>query len=311
MAAASTTEIPIQGVCPIVATPFDEKERVDFDALDGLVHRLIDAGCHALTLFGIASEYHKLCDEERNRMASIMTEACQSRGTPSILSVTDHATTLAVRRAQVYQDKGTDCLMLLPPFFLKPDAASLREHIVSVARAVKIPIMLQYAPEQTGVTMSAEALAELQDAAEGRLIYKIESRPPGPTISRMMQISEGRSRIFVGNAGFHMIEGMERGAVGVMPGCSMCELYLRVYNTWQADDKAEAVRVHQVLLGMLNHIAQKVEQIIAFEKRTLKRRGWIPSARCRRPTVQSDEVHDRLYEMWWAQVEAELQERVA
>ena len=54
----------LKGICPIIATPFTEKGAVDYDSFANLVRTLIQGGCHAVTLFGIAGEYYKLTDEE-------------------------------------------------------------------------------------------------------------------------------------------------------------------------------------------------------------------------------------------------------
>ena len=59
----------LKGICPIIATPFTEKGAVDYDSFANLVRTLIQGGCHAVTLFGIAGEYYKLTDEEMIRLA--------------------------------------------------------------------------------------------------------------------------------------------------------------------------------------------------------------------------------------------------
>ena len=59
----------IEGICPIIATPFTSEGEVDYHSLEKLIRWMADGGCHALTLFGIAGEYYKLSDEERRRNA--------------------------------------------------------------------------------------------------------------------------------------------------------------------------------------------------------------------------------------------------
>lgn len=286
----------IQGICPIISTPFHASGEVDYDGLRGTILWLAEGGCHAVTLFGIAGEYYKLDDQERRQMVETTVGACRDAGCPSIISVTDHATEVAVRRAKEWEAAGADCLMLLPPFFLKPSAADLYRHMVSVAEAVSIPVMLQYAPEQTGVTMTPETLTSIQDEVDAPIIFKIENRPPGKTISRILEITAGEAKVFIGNAGFQLIEGLDRGAVGAMPGCSMFDVYLQIYNDYHARDRAGALAKHTTLLAVLNHIRQNVEQIIAFEKRILKRRGVVSNDSSRSPGFDSDEVYDRLFD---------------
>ena len=163
----------IKGICPIIATPFTPMGEVDIESLKNLVRTLILGGCHGVTLFGIAGEYYKLTDEERQNMAGITTQVCREHNGAAILSVTDHATEAAIKTAVRYEQLGADCLMLLPPFFLKPGEQALYDHIKAVAEAVDIPIMVQYAPAQTGVTIPVETFVKLADECTNIKYFKI------------------------------------------------------------------------------------------------------------------------------------------
>lgn len=300
----------VTGVCPIITTPFDDRGEVDFESLRSVIQWIGRAGCHGATLFGIAGEYYKLADNERRAMAELTVEECRKAGVASIVSVTDHATEVAVKRAKEWQDLGADCVMLLPPFFLKPNADQLCAHMIAVAQAVSIPVMLQYAPEQTGVAIPAETLAAIRNEVDTPIIYKIENRPPGRTISRMLELTGGETDIFVGNAGFQLVEGLDRGAVGAMPGCSMCDVYVRICELYQTDRRA-TIELHSVLLTVLNHIRQNVEQIIYYEKRILVERGVLKSAYCRRPTFTPDETMDAVFSEVYQLIEPHLIEAEA
>jgi dihydrodipicolinate synthase/N-acetylneuraminate lyase len=285
----------IKGICPIIATPFAEDGALDRESLQNLIGALADQGCHALTLFGIAGEYYKLSDAEKQAMVRITVDECRRKGVPSIISVTEHATEVAVRQAKCWQESGADCLMLLPPFFLKPSAAEVYQHALAVGKAVTLPVMLQYAPEQTGVGVPPEVLACLAAEAPNVSLFKVECKPPGPYITRLLSLCP-EGRVYAGNAGFQMIETLDRGAVGIMPGCSMSEVYLAIYDAYSAGRREEAIRLHSLLLPVLNHIRQDVEMIIHYEKKILKKKGLIESDRCRRPGASPDEIHDRLFE---------------
>ncbi len=294
--------IEIKGICPIIATPFTENGEVDYEDLYSLVKTLIQGGCHAVTLFGIAGEYYKLSDEERKKMVEITVKAARENGGKTIISVTDHATEVAVKTAKMFEEMGADCLMMLPPFFLKPGASYLYEHMKAIGKAVNIPIMAQYAPEQTGVAISPETFVKLQSECPNIVYYKIECKPAGPYVTSLMKLTDGNMKIFVGNAGFQFIECSDRGAIGAMPGCSMYDVYLDMYHKYANGDRQGATRVHNKLLPMLNHIRQNVEQIISFEKRILKRRGIIKSDYCRKPSYNTDEYFDRLFEEFYAEM---------
>ena len=292
----------IKGICPIVAAPFTDNGEVDYVSLDRLVKHLLSGGCHAVTLFGIAGEYYKLSDDEREKMAQVTIKAAKEVGGKTIISVTDHSTEVAVKRAKQFEEMGADCLMLLPPFFLKPGAKYLYEHMKAIANAVDIPIMAQYAPEQTGVTIPPETFCKLEKECPNMIYYKIECKPAGPYVTNLMNLTDGKMKIFVGNAGFQLIECMDRGAIGAMPGCSMYDVYLDIYNHYVDGDREKAIQLHNKLLPMLNHIRLNVEQIISFEKRILKRRGIIASDYCRKPSYDTDEYFDRLFDEFYKEM---------
>lgn len=289
----------IKGICPIIAAPFTESGEVDYNSLENLAKTLIQGGCGAVTLFGIAGEYYKLSDDERTKMAEVTVKATKEAGGKTIISVTDHSTEVAVARAKQFEALGADCLMLLPPFFLKPGAKYLYEHMKAIANAVKIPIMAQYAPEQTGVAIPPETFCKLEKECPNMIYYKIECKPAGPYVTNLMKLTGGKMKIFVGNAGFQLIECMDRGAAGAMPGCSMYDVYLDIYNNYASGNREKAIELHNKLLPMLNHIRQNVEQIISFEKRILKRRGIITCDYCRKPSYDTDEYFDKLFDEFY------------
>ena len=292
----------IIGICPIIATPFFENGEVDYEGLEKLVKHLINGGCHAVTLFGIAGEYYKLSDDERKKMVEVTVKAAKEVGGKTIISVTDHATEVAVKTAKFFEEAGADCLMLLPPFFLKPGATYLYEHMKAIANAVNIPIMAQYAPEQTGVAIAPDVFVKLKSECPNMIYYKIECKPAGPYVTSLMKLTNGSMDIFVGNAGFQLIECMDRGAIGAMPGCSMYDVYLDIYNKYVSGDREGAIKAHNKILPMLNHIRQNVEQIISFEKRILKRRGIINSDYCRKPSYNTDEYFDKLFDEFYEEL---------
>ena len=230
-------------------------------------------------------------------MVHVVVEACRKKGIPSIISVTQHATELAVKRAKQYQEWGADSLMLLPPFFMKPGAGAIYEHMKQVCNAVNIPVVVQYAPEQTGVAIAPEVMANLRNDVKTQLYYKIECKPAGGYISNLLRITENKVKVLIGNAGYQFIECFDRGAIGAMPGSSMCDLYLKIYDSYLAGNRKKAMDLHgSVLLPFLNHIRQNVEMIIAYEKRILFRRGVIATDYCRKPTFATDEEFDRLFD---------------
>ena len=114
----------IKGIVPIIAAPFTDSGAVDYESLRSELKYMKDVGCDGATLFGIAGEYYKLTDAECEKLIGVTVEECRRLGLHSVISCTPHSTIAAIERAKLIESSGADCMMLLPPFFLKPSGTS-------------------------------------------------------------------------------------------------------------------------------------------------------------------------------------------
>lgn len=271
----------ICGVNPIAALPFTAQGEPDYASVDRLLGHLADTGIQGLTLFGIASEFPKLEDSERLRLADQFISTLSGSGIFRALSVTDHSTEVAVKRARDYQKRGADALMLLPPFFLQPDSAAISHHIFSVLEAVEIPVMVQYAPGETGLSITPEKLSEVARRYP-HAVFKIECNPPVDYTREFLQRAPQAS-VLNGYAGLYMPEMLNAGGKGVMPGCSFSEIYVQIYRLWQAGEHDQARALHARLLPWIRRWMTHCEYIIQVEKTILHKRGIIATDYCRHP----------------------------
>jgi len=279
----------ISGIVPIVAAAFANSGSLDVDSFQSLVRHLLTTGASALTLFGLATEFYKLTDHDREQMQSLLlAETCRSESVAGIISITDHSWEVASQRALAAEAQGADGLMLLPPYFLGPSEEAILEHLKCVIGSVKIPVIVQYAPMQTGVRIPPEIFLKLRDALPNADFIKVETQPPGRYVSELNERSQGRLKSLVGYAGLQMPDVLTRGAVGIQPGCSFTEIYVKLWQLWQTDKSAFQV-LHNKLLPYISYWMQGVELIIKVEKVILQRRGIIACDYCRSPSYTLDE----------------------
>lgn len=137
-----------------------------------------------------------------------MTEVCaksaHEAGGKVIVSVTDHATEVAVKRAKYFEEKRCGLHYDLTAVLFKTGAKYLYEHMKAIADAVKIPIMAQYAPEQTGVAISPETFCRLEKECPNMIYYKIECKPAGPYVTNLMNLTDGKMKILSAMRGFSL-----------------------------------------------------------------------------------------------------------
>lgn len=271
----------IKGVNPIAAVPFRADGELDETSFSNMLGHLAGTGIDGLTLFGIASEFPKLSDDERDRLATRFISDLAGSGVFRAMSVTDHSTELAVKRARRYQQMGADALMLLPPFFLKPSPQAVANHINQVLEAVTIPVMVQYAPGETGLPIPPEELAQVAQRYP-HAVFKIECNPPVDYTRAFLQQAPG-AHVLNGYAGLYMLQMLAVGGKGVMPGCSFSEVYVQIYRAWREGRIGQAEALHQRLLPWITRWMSHCEYIIQVEKTILRQRGIIASDYCRHP----------------------------
>ncbi len=274
----------LRGVMPVLEVPFTSGGDLDLDGFEKVVRHVLDTGVSAVMFPGFASEFHKLADAERELLTRRLLDLTGARpDVAAVVSVPDHATRLAVERATAAVAAGADAINLLPPHFLGPPAAEVRRHVTAVLAAVApVPVVLQYAPAQTGSSFTADGLRHLAGEHPNLVAVKIETALPG-RLAEDLAAGTPALRSFVGYAGLQLADGLRRGISGVQPGCSFTEIYQRVWHLWHDGDQAAALRLHARLVPYLAYWMQEVELIITVEKLLSFRRGLIDSPHCRHP----------------------------
>lgn len=276
-------KVSLGGVIPILPTPFTAQGAIDEEGFARVADAAIAAGVDGVAMFGLASEYYKLADAERDLLAQLLVKRV-ARRCPVILSVTPHSTHLAVAEARRAAEYGADALMLMPPFFLGTPLNDIVAHIYAVASAVSLPIVIQYAPLQTGRVIDAPTFASICRDLPNIKCVKVDLVPSGPTVSAL---TANRVSSLVGYMGLHLPEDFTRGVGGVMPTVSIAPAMVKI---WQLLDSQheQAKELHAHILPFLNFVMQSVEFLIACEKELLVEAGILGCAVGREPATKLD-----------------------
>lgn len=288
--------VSLRGVLPVLEVPFTSDEQLDHDGFAAVVDRQVVAGVDGVMFPGFASEFHKLSGSERRSLTTQLLQGLAEhrrvgRQVPvAVIGVSDHATAVAVREACWAVESGADAINLLPPFLLGPSPAAVDAHLRAVLRAVApVPVIVQHAPAQTGVSLTVADLVSIARDHTNLRTVKVESQPPGPLVAALSAADPPLDSL-VGYAGLHLIDALERGAVGVQPGCSFPELYVALVRAWSAGDQAGARDLHTRMLPYLSAWMTHVELIVAVEKSISVARGWFGLAKVRAPGWELDAV---------------------
>lgn len=298
---------PVQGVCPVIETPFTPDDEVDYASFDRLIDHLVAVGVRSLMFPGFASEYYKLSDAERTKLTAALLDRLRDvAGFTVVISVPDHSTHLGVQRSIEAVRGGANAINLLPPNQQGPSGDAVKAHVRSIAAAISpTPLILQYAPALTGTALDASTISEIARGAPNLVQVKVESTPPGGLITALAQQDPALSSV-VGYAGVQLIDALRRGAVGVQPGCSFSEIYLEIWQRWKSDNQAGAIELHRQLLPYISYWMQGVELLVAAEKSISFKRGLIAADRCRTPMRVLDAEENAMIDRFLVEFGSEL-----
>jgi 2-keto-3-deoxy-L-arabinonate dehydratase len=188
----------ISGVCPVLSVPFDDRGALDLPSFRNLVRwvqslEVQGTRVQSVMLFGVASENHKLRDEEREQLLLALLQERADQPLTIIASVADHSGELAVERAQRYQAIGADAINVLPPSFLSPTKDQVLAHIERVLQSVSVPVVVQHLPQAGGLE-DVESLLPLHEAYPHFATIKCEANPPMESVMESTPVPSGSSR---------------------------------------------------------------------------------------------------------------------
>ncbi|WP_328996132.1 dihydrodipicolinate synthase family protein [Kribbella sp. NBC_01245] len=276
---------PVQGLVPILATPFHPDGSLDLPSLRRLTGFQLASGVDGVAVLGMASEAFALTAAERRLVTSAVAEVVAGQ-VPLVVGVAATSTVTAVEQTTEAAAGGAVTVMVLPPYMVPASPAQLPLFYAAVA-AVGPEVMVQDAPGVTGVAMSPQQIAELS-SIPGVTSVKVEAPPTALKVAAVVDRLDEPGFVVLGgqNAQF-LLDELAAGAVGSMPACEIPDLLSAVFTDWRAGRYDDARARFDLLLPLLVFGLQS-GIAWAVHKEVLVRRGLIEHATVRVPARELD-----------------------
>lgn len=150
----------IKGSIVALITPFKDNGEVDYKKIADLVNWHIKQGSDALLVLGTTAETPALTEKEQELILKIAVK--ESRGRiPIIASSGGNNTEKSVEKSIAYEEMGADALLVITPYYNKPNTSGMKAHFLKVADSVDIPIYIYNVPSRSGICISFDDVAEL------------------------------------------------------------------------------------------------------------------------------------------------------
>jgi len=152
------TDEPFSGVFPAMTTPFDADDSIDFEQLRADARRLADAGVDGLLAVGSTGESATLTHDEHVEVVDAVTDAVD---VPIIAGAGSNSTHEALELSRRSADAGADALLLISPYYNKPEPEGMERHYRTVADEVDVPQIVYNVPSRTGRNIAVETAVSL------------------------------------------------------------------------------------------------------------------------------------------------------
>jgi 4-hydroxy-tetrahydrodipicolinate synthase len=166
------THEPFVGALPALTTPFHEDGSIDFETHRDNVRRVEREGVHGVVPVGTTGESATMSHDEHVEVIEATVEAVED--VPVVAGSGSNNTREALELSRRAADAGADGLLLISPYYNRPEPAGMEEHFRRIADAVDLPQIIYNVPGRTGRNIAVET-AEALAAHENIVGYKAAS----------------------------------------------------------------------------------------------------------------------------------------
>ena len=266
--------IKVDGIIPIIPTPFDEKDQIDWRDFG----RLLDFACGidvcAVCLPAYASEFYKLSDAERRQIVVKAVEQVDNR-LPVIAQANAGSAIHAAELARFAQDAGVAAVAVATPRQFAVAEQDLLRYFDRILSGIDVPLVLQdFNPG--GPTVSTNFITQLHRQHPHFRWVKLEEAVMTARVASILDATSGKVGVIEGWGGMYLLELVAAGISGVMPSLSLADLLAYIFRLAKGGHRQEAYQVFTGTLPQIVFSLQNMELYHHAKKRLLVARGHHP-----------------------------------
>lgn len=150
-----------EGVFPALITPFlnNAGKDLDVDGLRSNIAFLLKEGVHGVVPCGSTGESATLSFAEHEKVIEVTIEEAGGK-VPVLAGTGSNNTAEAIRFTRAAKDVGADGVLVISPYYNKPNRSGLIKHYTALAD-LDIPVVIYNVPGRTGQNLGPDLIAEL------------------------------------------------------------------------------------------------------------------------------------------------------
>ncbi|MCM3527936.1 4-hydroxy-tetrahydrodipicolinate synthase [Cytobacillus oceanisediminis] len=149
-------------VSTAMVTPFDHKGHIDFPKTTQLINHLIENGTDSLVIAGTTGESPTLTKEEKLALFKHAVKVADKR-VPVIAGTGGNNTYESIELTKKAEQIGVDAIMIVAPYYNKPNQEGLYQHFKAIAENTSLPVMVYNIPGRSSVNILPETIIRLSE----------------------------------------------------------------------------------------------------------------------------------------------------
>jgi 4-hydroxy-tetrahydrodipicolinate synthase len=193
----------LRGSITALVTPFRKDGSFDEKAYRDLIEWQIAEGTSGLVPVGTTGESPTLTHSEHGEVIRVCVEQAAGR-VPVVAGTGSNNTAEAIALTRHAETVGADAVLVVTPYYNKPNQRGLYAHFAAIAQATSLPIIIYNIPPRSVIDMTPETMGRLaQDFANIRGVKD--------ATGKVERVSEQRQAC---GAGFIQLSGEDASALG-------------------------------------------------------------------------------------------------
>ena len=151
----------LKGSIVALITPF-KGDSLDEENYIKLIDYHLKNGTNGIVPGGTTGESPTLSHNEHKKIIEISVKECNSK-IPVVAGTGSNSTDEAVELSKFAEKAGSDALLIVTPYYNKPNQKGLYQHYKKINDNVSIPIIIYNIPSRSVIDMSVETMTKLYE----------------------------------------------------------------------------------------------------------------------------------------------------
>src|SRR5699024_4216404 len=241
-------------VLTAMVTPFDEQGNINWEQTTNLVEHLLATGTDGLVVSGTTGESPTLTEDEKIDLFKHVVQIVNKR-VPVIAGTGSYNTKASIDLTKKAEDCGVDGIMLVNPYYNKPNQSGLYEHFKAIAMETTLPVMLYNIPSRSAVKMDAETIIQLSQL--DNIVSVKEASGDLDQVAEIIEKTDDQFTVYSGDdsSALPILAIGGDGAVSVASHIIGSDMQAMV-KAFDAGDVQKAAAIHRQLLPMMKGLFQ-------------------------------------------------------